>query len=244
MSGLAIIDALMKLLAFDTSTETLHLGASNGQLSLTCALAGGPQSSAQLIPQATAMLNQLGLSLNQLDAIVMGRGPGSFTGLRTACAVAQGLAYGSGVKVLTIDTLWAVAEEARQEQAHAHVLAVLDARMGQVYSAAWTYRQGRWHQAANNALFDPEQLQWPADWLASPQVLTLAGIGLHDLLPQLKIPQGTIRAEATPTAGALMRLAPQAWADGLAVSPELAMPLYVRDKVAQTTAERIARADP
>ena len=105
MGGLAIIKALMKLLAFDTSTERLHLGACDGPHTLTHQEAGGAQSSARIVPLAMATLNGLGLGLQQLDAIVMGRGPGSFTGLRTACAVAQGLAFGAQVPVLPITVI-------------------------------------------------------------------------------------------------------------------------------------------
>ena len=101
-------------LAFDTSTDVLSLGLSvHGQTTLRT-LAGGAQASAQLIPQALELLAQAGIALSDLQAIVFGRGPGSFTGLRTACAVAQGLAFGANIPVLPVDTLLAVAEAARQ----------------------------------------------------------------------------------------------------------------------------------
>lgn len=242
MGGLAIIKALMKLLAFDTSTERLHLGACDGPHTLTHQEAGGAQSSARIVPLAMATLNGLGLGLQQLDAIVMGRGPGSFTGLRTACAVAQGLAFGAGRPVLPIDTLWAVAEQARQGQAQIRVLAVVDARMGQYYSAAWQFSAGRWQASAMNALLNPDEVVLPRAWLDEAQDVILAGTGLTALWPMLKHTPNLTPQESAPTAAALLRLAPQAWADGLAVPAELAMPLYVRDKVAQTTAERTAQA--
>ena len=139
------------LLAFDTSTDVLSIGVcAHGHTELRT-LAGGAQSSATLIPTAMDMLAQAGMGLSQLDAIVFGRGPGSFTGLRTACAVAQGLAFGADRLVLPVDTLLAVAEEARVQSgsdAPLTVLALLDARMNEVYSAAcdwdgrhWTLRQ-------------------------------------------------------------------------------------------------------
>ena len=235
----------MKLLAFDTSTDTLHLGACDGQRRLTHAEAGGAQSSARIVPLALATLEELGMVWADLDAIVMGRGPGSFTGLRTACAVAQGLAYGARRPVLPIDTLWAVAEEARQEQPQARVLAVLDARMGQFYVAAWHYHDGRWSLVEDSALKNPDEVRWPQAWLGQKAAVTAAGLGLDPVWPQL---QGAtdgggpprLRVSAAPTASALLRLAPQAWAEGLAVPAQGALPMYVRDKVAQTMAERAA----
>jgi tRNA threonylcarbamoyladenosine biosynthesis protein TsaB len=116
----------MNILAFDTSTEELHLGVAHGERLWTRASAGGAQASAQIIPFALQMLMDAGLGLKDLDAIAMGRGPGSFTGLRTACAVAQGLAFGADVPVLPLDTLLAVAEDARADREQAHVVAVCD----------------------------------------------------------------------------------------------------------------------
>ena len=114
-------------LAFDTSTDVLSLGLSaRGQTTLRT-LAGGAQASAQLIPQVLDLLAQASLGLADLQAIVFGRGPGSFTGLRTACAVAQGLAFGANVPVLPIDTLLAVAEDARLRSAGLHLV---DAPLG------------------------------------------------------------------------------------------------------------------
>lgn len=248
MVWLAIIPDLMKLLAFDTGTELLHLGACDGRRSLSHVEAGGARSSARIVPLAMDTLRNLGLSLTELDAIVVGRGPGSFTGLRTACAVAQGLAYGARRPVLPIDTLWALAEESRQGQAEARVLAVLDARMGQFYTAAWHYRMGHWQAIAENALLNPDEVQLPLAWRAPGLDLPVtvavaeaeASMGLERLLPGLRQQLGSAwrLASAAPTAAALMRLAPQAWTDGLAVPAAQALPLYVRDKVAQTTAER------
>ena len=141
----------LRLLAFDTSTDTLSVAVGVGGLHAPPLAAhngvGGAAASAELIPLIQRLLAQAGWTLAGLDAIVLGRGPGAFTGLRTACAVAQGLAFAArpgGVPVLPLDTLWAVAEEARTALAAAsqplprHIAAVLDARMDEVYVA--TYR--------------------------------------------------------------------------------------------------------
>ena len=137
----------LKFLAFDTSTERMSVALTDGVRVWQHSGPGGAQASTTLIPAILALLAEAGLALGALDAIAFGRGPGSFTGLRTACAVAQGLALGAregaGLPVLPIDTLMAVAEEARFQQASAaglpsgdapfRVTALLDARMDEMY---------------------------------------------------------------------------------------------------------------
>ena len=238
-------------LAFDTSTDVLSLAVARGDQVWTQTLPGGAQASSGLIPAVLAMLAEADMPLASLDAIVFGRGPGSFTGLRTACAVAQGLAFGSDLPVLPVDTLMAVAEEARWAQvqagAIAHdaeitVLALLDARMDEVYSAAYRWEpvpgasHGRWQEAAPLQVSAPEKLQWP-NHLPVLQAGN-AFVAYGERLPL--VAPGGLRCEALPTAAALLRLAPALWAQGLAVPAEQAMPLYIRDKVANTTAEREA----
>ena len=94
-----------RLLAVDTATDTVHLVLVDGPDRLVRALPGGAQASATLLPQVAALLAEAGLALRDLDAIGYGRGPGAFTGLRTACAIAQGLAVGAGRPMLALDTL-------------------------------------------------------------------------------------------------------------------------------------------
>jgi tRNA threonylcarbamoyladenosine biosynthesis protein TsaB len=229
-------DAVRRWLAFDTSTEVLSIGVATGVQCSTRTLEGGAQSSASLIPASLEMLAQAGLSLGALDAIVFGRGPGSFTGLRTACAVAQGLAFGAGIPVLPVDTLLAVAEEARVlagvDALPVCVLALLDARMDEVYSAVWDWDGQRWTARTPMQVGAPQNVVLPE----APRVL-LAGNAFEAYGERL--PEGE-RVQALPTAAALLRLAPMLLAQGQAVPAEQAMPLYIRDKVAQTTAEREA----
>ncbi|MCM2252346.1 MAG: tRNA (adenosine(37)-N6)-threonylcarbamoyltransferase complex dimerization subunit type 1 TsaB [Ramlibacter sp.] len=227
----------MNLLAFDTSTETLSVAVQRGgppqrhaPLELRCA--GGAQASAALIPAIQDLLDRAGLRLGQLDAIVFGRGPGSFTGLRTACSVAQGLAFGCGVPVLPVDTLMAVAEAARLQAHVTQVVAVLDARMGEVYWTAYAYEAGRWRLQGDYRLGRPQELVVPAGW-------ALAGNALAALADRWPAP--VARIEALPDAAALLRLAPALIAAGQAVPAARALPLYIRDKVAQTTEERAAQ---
>jgi len=218
-----------KLLAFDTSTEMLSIAVRNGDRLVEHDGAGGAQSSATLIPLIQGLLAEAGLRLRDLDAIAFGRGPGSFTGLRTACAVAQGLAYGAGLRLLPIDTLHAVAEEARHRFGATQVMALLDARMDQVYAAGYDLALPL--ETSEAELLAPEAVALPAGW-------ALAGNAFAAYGPRL--PVAAPRLEVLPTAGALLRLAPALLAAGRSVAPAEAWPLYVRDKVAQTTDERAA----
>src|SRR5690349_14531885 len=104
---------MTRLLAFDTSTEAMAIALvlPDGGIRAVDA-AGGTLASAQLVPEIMGLLADAGCTLQQLDAIAFGRGPGAFTGLRTACSVAQGLALGAGKPVLAIDSLMLVAEQA------------------------------------------------------------------------------------------------------------------------------------
>ena len=221
----------MKLLAFDTSTEILcvALQRGGGQAPLQHTGPGGAQASTTLIPAIQELLANAGLRLRDLDAIVFGRGPGSFTGLRTACSVAQGLGFGAGIPVLAVDTLLAVAEEARHAHGVEDVVAVLDARMDEVYSAGYAWRAGQWHQQGEIRLGAPEAVMVPAGW-------ALAGNALAAY--QGRLPKAAACVPAMPTAAALLRLAPALITAGQAAPADRAMPLYIRDKVAQTTEER------
>jgi tRNA threonylcarbamoyladenosine biosynthesis protein TsaB len=232
----------MKLLAFDTSTEHLSIAVSRGAGERVQVWThdgpGGAMASSTLIPAALALLAQAGLTLRELDAIAFGAGPGSFTGLRTACAVAQGLGHGAGVPLLPVDTLLAVAEEARHALAPAggafQVVAVLDARMDEVYAAGYGWDGAAWSPRGDGTVGKPETLSGiePADgagWVVAGNAFDAYG---ERLLP------GWPRVTALPTAAALLRLAPALLAAGHAVAPEHALPRYIRDKVAKTTEER------
>jgi tRNA threonylcarbamoyladenosine biosynthesis protein TsaB len=223
----------VKLLAFDTSTETLSIAVSAGAGApvLEHTGAGGAQASAALIPAIEALLAQAGVALAQLDAIAFGRGPGSFTGLRTAAAVAQGLGFGAGVPVLAIDTLLAVAEEAHAQSGEERIVALLDARMDEVYSAAYERQHGHWTVRQPPALGRPDDVVAPPGWALAGNALEL-----HDA----RLPAGCRRIAALPTARALLRLAPQELAASGPHDAVHAIPLYIRDKVAQTTEERAA----
>ena len=238
----------MQLLALDTSTETMSIAVQrvvDGQPRVWQLNApGGAQTSSQLIPAILDLLAQAGLAIGQLDAIAFGCGPGSFTGLRTACSVAQGLAFGAtartpgarDVPVLPVDSLLAVAEEARFQGAHdgapLQVLSLLDARMDEMYAGRYRHADGRWTRLNDFSLIRPEDLPAQPGWLLAGNVWPVHGqrlaSGLRDGVPAL------------PSATAMLRLAPQLLAQGAAIAAAQALPRYIRDKVAKTTVERAA----
>lgn len=230
----------MNLLAFDTSTDVMSVAVQrtvNGAAQVWQQTAmGGAQTSTNLIPVIQQLMAQAGLRFEELSAIVLGRGPGSFTGLRTACSVAQGLAMGAKVPVLPVDTLLAVAEDARYQCVDPirprQVTALLDARMDELYLACYSFESGLWSLDKAPGLIRPESV-------VSDDEATLAGnvfVTYGDRLP----PSAALRVAALPTAAALLRLAPSLLAAGGALPAEQALPLYIRDKVAKTTAERDA----
>jgi tRNA threonylcarbamoyladenosine biosynthesis protein TsaB len=247
------------LLALDTATERLHIALVVGEAVHTRDWPGGSQASVRLLPGLQALLEEVGVCWADLDAISFGSGPGAFTGLRTACSVTQGLALGLGCPVIVLDTLMAVAEDARQRAAvtdpaacpRGQTLWVLqDARMAELYAASFHWDGLRWQAGEGPALWPLSEplRRWggPAA-TAETESVALCGNalaqcaeafeGLAALRPALCWPQGE---QAVPSGAALAALARQAWADGRVVDAALALPRYVRDKVAQTTAERAA----
>lgn len=236
----------MKLLAFDTSTDAMSIavsrddGAAAGLWQQQSE--GGAKASSGLIAAVLELMRQSGMELRELDAICFGCGPGSFTGLRTACAVAQGLAFGAHVPVLPVNSLLAVAEEARHSAMAAaecgQVTALLDARMDEIYLATFAFEAGLWTELQAAHVVKPEAVALPVfrkgDAAAAGNAFAVYGPRLSGL------PEGTARIHALPQATAMLRLAPQLLASGKAVSAEQALPTYIRDKVAQTTAERAA----
>ncbi len=228
---------MASLLAFDTSGEQIQVGISaRGSVWLT-EDAGGARASASLLPCVRRLLREAGIGLRELDAIAFGQGPGAFTGLRAACSAAQGLAWGAGLPVLPLDTLVAVAEDARVRVGAADVWVAMDARMGELYAARYRWSGVDWIKLVTPALYAPDMLHaqvqaHPALWLA----------GSAPLGERLQHPSAKIDTYARPSARALLTCAEAAWARGEAISATAALPLYLRNKVAFTTAERQATA--
>jgi tRNA threonylcarbamoyladenosine biosynthesis protein TsaB len=272
------------LLALDTATDRIHAALAVGDTTLTLELPGGALASSTLLPALAGLLQQAGRVWADLDAIAFGCGPGAFTGLRTACSITQGLALGLGCPVIAIDTLMAVAEDARLAAPAAwqpgDTLWVLqDARMDELYVSAFAWQDEGWQRVqppqlwalseparrwasveapdaphalgatavprwAGNAacaypgplaaVLQAEQMlgeprsTWPDTTVSDPSVSDATS------------PQAPAPRSAAPRGAALASLARAAWARGDTLDAALALPRYVRDKVAQTTAERAA----
>lgn len=247
----------LNLLALETSSSRCGvalLRAFDGRLEVAVREHEGSQEHAErLLPMATELLAEAGLAPGALQAVAFGQGPGGFTGLRVACGVAQGMAMGLGIPVLPVVSHLAVAAQAGGVPDDAIVVA-LDARMNEVYLAVYRPVAGADGESAWETLQAPlliaaaEVVPWTAHHL--PAWSRAAGRALQPLLAgdawdayaaDMSIPAGWRRAgEAQrPEAASVARLARQAWSRGEAVAPEQAAPLYVRDKVAFTTAERL-----
>jgi len=247
-----------KWLAIETSTDMLSLAIASTQGDTsevwTHTSQGGAKSSQLVLPEIVRLMEEAQIRFTDLTAVVFGKGPGSFTGLRTACSVAQGLAFGAGIPVLPIYTLLAVAEDARYQSAQQlqqqtqqqkqpeqlpeeakRFFVAMDARMDQVYTAAYEWRS-EWQCVQSPSVQSPEDICVPTEW--KDLDLTTVGNAWDAFATRWPNALSSKHMHAMPTAQALLRLAPIAFEQGLAVLPEQALPIYIRDKVAQTTLER------
>ena len=224
------------ILAIETSAELASCALLHGQQLLTRETAGVRSHSQSILPMVQALLKQAGIGLAQVDALAFGAGPGSFTGVRTACGVAQGLAYGANLPVLPLVTLAAMAEAARARTGADNVLAVLDARMGEVYWAQYRY-DGGWIEVVAPTLSAPQDVApLAADGL---QACGNGFIEYAEALSAQPFAQGAL-TDVAPHARELAQLAVGALAAGQGVAAAQAQPIYLRNKVAYTSAERQA----
>lgn len=196
--------------------------------------------SERLLPWIVDMLAEAGLAFKHVDGIAFGAGPGGFTGLRLACGVAQGLAFALDVPVLGVSSLEALAMTAYAGGAQTEkIFACLDARMGEVYSAAYLICGDNTETLLAPAVTPPQQLGLPSGPIGK------AWIGCGDgfvSYPDLLGPHAVdLRSDCWPTAASVARLAAPRLSRGEGVGAEAAAPIYMRDKVALTTVERLAR---
>ncbi|ALN65525.1 putative molecular chaperone [Lysobacter antibioticus] len=234
----------MKLLAFETATEACSVAVwLDGEVRERFELA--PRRHAELsLPWAEQLLAEAGVRRNELDAIAISRGPGAFTGVRLAIAIAQGIALALDRPIVPVSTLAVLALRAHSLAAAAddalRVYAAIDARMGEVYTGAFELHGGDAHALDEEVVVAPDSAAVPGDaagWLGVGTGFAAA----HGALQQrLGARFAGIDAEALPHAAGLARLAAQAYARGEAVAPELVEPAYLRNNVALTIAEQVA----
>ncbi|KNH10401.1 TsaB protein, required for threonylcarbamoyladenosine (t(6)A) formation in tRNA [Candidatus Burkholderia brachyanthoides] len=202
--------------------------------------ATGAVSSTRLLPMIRELFDAAGVALAACDAIAFGAGPGSFTGLRTATAVAQGLAFGLNVPVVPVSTLAACAEAARLRSPalSAQVLVALDARMDEVY---WALYEADPESTSDWRALHPASLDAPAALPLPDAPFAFAGnaaAAFGDRLPALAA-ASYVDGEALPYALPVALIGLRAWRAGRAIAADQAAPEYIRNKVAQTTAERM-----
>ncbi len=230
----------MNLLALDTATECCSVALwHEGRVCERSELA--PRRHAELVlPMTEAVLSEAGITRADIDAIAVGRGPGAFTGVRLGVALAQGLALALDVPVVPVSSLAALAQQAASEGPDL-ILAVIDARMDEVY-AGWFRRSadGVLPVSGEEVACPPEAVTMP-DAGASWQVIG-SGWASHAVRLETAIGQPPVRAlpERWPQARDIAILGRAGLEAGRAVPPERALPVYLRNKVAQTTAERAA----
>jgi len=219
----------MRFAAFETSTEWCSVALwLDGEITGIEERAGNRQSE-RVLPMLEKLFNMNNIAASHLDAVAFGAGPGSFTGLRIACGVAQGIAHARGIPAIGVSTLEAIAEESAGER----VLACLDARMREVYCSAHERRDRRWHQVFRALCTAPAAVPKPPGegWVGCGNGFAAYGpMGYARVMPDIH-----------PTAAAVARLAAPRLAAGQGVDAALAVPVYVRDKVAFTEAERSLR---
>ena len=219
----------MKFLAFDTATEWCSAALwVDGDCVWRDAHAGQKHSDL-LVPMLMDLLAESGLTLHQLDGIVYGMGPGSFTGLRIACGVAQGLALGANLPVLGISTLETLAEEAGEDQ----VLTCLDARMNEVYAALYQREATAWRCLAGPLVCPPGAVPMPQ---GEGFIGAGSGFATYPDIAQDRLRR--MNAGCIPHARAMARLAAPRLLRGEGLAAENAEPLYIRDKVALKICER------
>jgi tRNA threonylcarbamoyladenosine biosynthesis protein TsaB len=224
----------VKILALDTSTEYCSVALwQDGEIDARETLAG-QRHSGLVLGMVDAVLRHHALALGSLDGIAFGAGPGSFTGLRIACGITQGLAFGASLPVVGVSTLLALAEAAGAARA----VCCLDARMGQVYHAAYEREGATWRTVHPPGLAAPGEvpiLPGAARWTGSG-----SGFGVYREALEKRYAGrlSAIIAGVYPHAREVARLAVSEFRQGRALAAEAAAPVYIRDKVALKSAER------
>lgn len=228
----------MRILAIDCSTERLSVACGDGRSFAVRDELAGQAHAERALPRVQEVFSERGWTLGMLDAIAFGAGPGSFTGVRIACGIAQGLALGAGIPLVPVGTLEALAQEAWRVHGAGDVLACLDARMREVYVASYRRADdGSWREIDAPDVVKPDTV--------APARATSFGAGDgFAAYPSLAARIGLARVDAAlaPTARAIGELAAPRVARGEVVAARDAHPAYVRHRVALTAAERATGA--
>jgi tRNA threonylcarbamoyladenosine biosynthesis protein TsaB len=223
----------MNLLAIDTSTDSCSVAASRGQALYARSEPALHRQAERVLGMVEELLAEAQLALEQIEGIAYGEGPGSFTGLRVAAGVTQGLALARGIGVVGVGSLLALAQEADGKK----IVACLDAHMDEVYHAAYVRAGEAWEEIHAPGLYKPEAVPVPPgrDWIGCGDAFAAHR---ERLAARLGGCVSEIRPDAAPSARAVLELAIPRFAAGEARDAATAVPVYLRDKVALKTRER------
>ena len=223
----------LNLLAIETSGDFLSLAVSRDAAVRTLHIAAGQRHAELILDSIDGLMAEAGIAVRDLNAIAYGAGPGSFTGLRIACGVVQGLALAGSLKVLGVSTLLALAEESGQPRA----IACINARMGEVYYAAYRRGAADWEEVHAPGLCKPDMLPLMEGdgWVGCGNGFLAHGAALCTRLGGSLC---AVRPDLAPTAAAVLRLARTSFERGEGQAPASAVPVYLRNKVALKSSER------
>jgi tRNA threonylcarbamoyladenosine biosynthesis protein TsaB len=231
--GFNVKITLMKLLALDASTEFLSLALMVDENISSYYEHAGQTASQLILPQIQILLETAKIKLTDLDGIAFGAGPGAFTGVRIACGVAQGLGFGATLPVEAVSTLKALAQTSGASKA----IVCTDARMGEVYHAAFERQDNAWIEVVPAGVYKPE---------AVPEIEGSAWIGVgsgwkaYDEVLSHRYQENIVEKmpNLTPMAEAILQLTRSIFESGVAKKASEARPIYIRNRVALTASER------
>ncbi|EOW9107847.1 tRNA (adenosine(37)-N6)-threonylcarbamoyltransferase complex dimerization subunit type 1 TsaB [Vibrio cholerae] len=227
----------VKILALDTATERCSVALLVGNTVYSRSEIAPRDHTKKVLPMVDEVLKEAGVTLQELDALAFGRGPGSFTGVRIGIGIAQGLAFGADLPMIGISTLAAMAQAAYRLQGLTHVASAIDARMEEVYWGRYVRQEdGSWQAAEAECVIAPALLAQTLtqdDLTQDEQIWATAGTG-WDAYPALAdLPLQLQTSEVLyPDAQDMAYLAQFELAQGNQVSVEQASPVYLRDTVA------------
>lgn len=219
----------MKMLALDTSSIACSVALLVDEKISFLHRILPLQQAQSVLPMIQELLSSQKITLNQLDAIAFGRGPGSFTGVRIAASVTQGLAYALELPVIPISSLAALAQAAYMDLGWKKILAGMDARIQEIYWAAYEVdEEGLVQLQGQEIICAPQQIPFPNDkeWYG-------AGNAWEVYAEQMSYQPLKIDSTCLPTAQAVLKLAKVKYAQKEWVSAKDALPVYLRDSVAK-----------
>jgi len=225
------MSASLNILSLDSSTEACSIALLTATDSIYQRFMLAPREHTQkILPAIDDVVKEANLTLSNIDAIVYGQGPGSFTGVRITISIAQGLAFGLDKKMVGVSTLQAMAQQALNTQQSESVYAAIDARMGEVYFAHYVNQEGVMVLQAQEIVIKPEDLMNMSENIIKDSILVGTGWAAYPNLTS-HFNECTLSDILYPDAVYMLAAGKAAVLEGLALAPELATPVYLRDTV-------------